>query len=152
MTYCERLRVPLRWWLQGSALVASFWLAMVVAIPEPAAWGVTGGSMTLLVFGLWSYGHARVVIEDGLLRAGRAKIDVRLLGNVVALDEAATRDTFGPLADARAFLLMRPYLRRAVHLAIEDPSDPTPYWLVGSRRPERLAAAVNRMRGAPVEK
>ena len=45
-------------------------------------------------------------------------------------------------ADARAYLLLRPYLRRAVRIAIDDPADPTPYWLVSTRRPTRLAAAL----------
>src|SRR4051812_16672061 len=31
--YQERLGVPLRWWVQGTMLVASLWLAVVVALP-----------------------------------------------------------------------------------------------------------------------
>ncbi len=48
----------------------------------------------------------------------------------------------GPEADARAYLLLRPYLKRAVRVEITDPADPAPYWLVSSRRPEELARAV----------
>ena len=44
-------------------------------------------------------------------------------------------------ADARAFLLLRPYLKRAVQVEIADPADPTPYWLVRTRHPDELAAA-----------
>lgn len=142
-TYRERLRVPVRWWIQGSLLVASFWVAMVVAIPAAAAWGITTALMTLVAWGLWSYGHARVVVEDGWLKAGRARIEVGYLGNVVALDKAQAREVSGPQADARAFLLLRPYLDQAVRIEIEDPGDPTPYWLVSSRRPARLVAALN---------
>lgn len=150
VAYSERLRVPLRWWLQGTTLVASFWLAMVVAIPESAAWGISGGLLGLLAWALLTYGHARVVVEDGWLRAGRARIEVRLLGEVVALDQASAREVSGPQADVRAFLLLRPYLHQAVRIMIADPDDPTPYWLVSSRRPARLAAALNAMRPEPV--
>jgi len=142
-TYSERLRVPVRWWIQGSLLVASFWVAMIVAIPGTAAWGISAALMTLLAWGLSSYGHARVVVEDGWLRAGRARIEIGFLGDVEALDAAETRELSGPQADARAFLLLRPYLSQAVRIEIEDPGDPTPYWLVSSRRPARLAAALN---------
>jgi len=45
-------------------------------------------------------------------------------------------------ADARAFLLLRPYLRRAVMVPVQDPADPTPYWLVSTRQPERLVRAL----------
>ncbi len=49
----------------------------------------------------------------------------------------------GSEADARAYLLVRPYLKRAVRVTVVDPADPTPYWLVGTRHPEALAAALN---------
>ena len=55
----------------------------------------------------------------------------------------------GPDADARAYLLLRPYLKRAVRVEITDPADPAPYWLVelaaprgaGRRALQALAAA-----------
>ena len=53
----------------------------------------------------------------------------------------------GPEADARAFLLLRPYLKRAVRVEITDPADPAPYWLVSSRRPDELAGALHRLTG-----
>ncbi len=45
-------------------------------------------------------------------------------------------------ADARAFLFTRPYLKRAVKVTVLDPGDRTPYWLISSRHPHRLAAAL----------
>jgi hypothetical protein len=48
----------------------------------------------------------------------------------------------GPEADARAYLLLRPYLKRTVRVTVRDDRDPAPYWLVSSRHPEALAAAV----------
>ena len=45
-------------------------------------------------------------------------------------------------ADARAYLLIRPYLQAPVRVDVRDPADPTPYWLVSTRHPEQLAAAV----------
>jgi len=53
------------------------------------------------------------------------------------------RSIAGPKADARAYLLLRPYVRTGVRIAIEEPNDPTPYWLVSSRRPALLAAELN---------
>lgn len=140
--YRERLGVPLRWWVQGTMLVASLWLAVVVALPAAAAWAVTAVAMALLTLGLLSYGAARVVVGDGVFRAGRAHIGAAHLGRAVALDPEATRRTAGREADVRAFLLLRPYLKRAVRVEITDPSDPAPYWLVSTRHPEELARAL----------
>ncbi|QIG42872.1 DUF3093 domain-containing protein [Nocardioides anomalus] len=140
--YDERLGVPLRWWVQGVMLVATLWLALVVAVPGPAAWVCTAIALALLALLLVTYGGARVSVADGWFRAGRARIEAVHLGTATALDPEETRRVAGPEADARAFLLLRPYLKRAVRVEITDPADPTPYWLVSSRHPDELAKAV----------
>jgi hypothetical protein len=45
-------------------------------------------------------------------------------------------------------MMARPYLPRAVYIAIDDPASHIPYWLVGTRRPEELAAAIEAARPA----
>jgi hypothetical protein len=142
-TYAERLGVPLRWWVQGVMLLATFWLAFVVAVPGALPWVATGALGLLMVLALSSYGSLRLAVRDGEFRAGRAHIALAYLGPAEALDAEATRFAMGPGADARAFLVMRPYLKRAVRVPVRDPADPTPYWLVGSRAPDALAAALN---------
>jgi energy-coupling factor transporter transmembrane protein EcfT len=140
--YDERLAVPLRWWVQGVMLVASLWLALVVALPGALAWSFSGLALALLAALLLSYGSAHVAVRDGWFLAGRARIEAAHLGAVAALDADETRRVAGPEADARAFLVLRPYLKRAVKVEITDPADPTPYWLVSSRHPEELARAI----------
>ena len=49
-SYQERLFVPLRWWVQATMLLASLWLAFIVAVPAAIAWSVTG-LLVLLTFG-----------------------------------------------------------------------------------------------------
>lgn len=51
---------------------------------------------------------------------------------------AAGRD-----ANARAYLLLRPYIATGVRITIDDPTDPAPYWLLSSRRATELAAALS---------
>ena len=147
--YDARLGVPLRWWVQGTMLVASLWLAVVVALPGLAAWTISGVAMVLLALGLLAFGSARISVRNGVLRAGRAHIEVSHLGTVTALDPEETRRTAGREADARAYLLLRPYLKRAVRVQIEDPRDPTPYWLVSTRHPDELARVLSAVSGSP---
>ncbi|WP_395659107.1 DUF3093 domain-containing protein [Nocardioides sp.] len=141
-SYTERLGVPLRWWVQCVMLVAVLWLAVAVALPAVAAWVVTLVALALTTFLLVLIGSPRVVVADGGFRAGRAHIGAEHLGPAVALDAEQTRRTAGVDADARAYLLLRPYLKRAVKVEITDPADPAPYWLVSTRRPEELARAL----------
>ncbi|MDF1603198.1 DUF3093 domain-containing protein [Nocardioides sp. YIM 152315] len=143
--YAERLGVPLRWWVQGTMLVATLWLAVVVAVPGPVAWVVTAVALAALFAGLWSYGNTRVCVDGEVFRAGRAHIEATYVGAATALDADQTRRVAGVHADARAHLVLRPYLKRAVRVEITDPADPAPYWLVSTRRPEELAKALTEL-------
>jgi hypothetical protein len=145
--YRERLGVPLRWWVQGTMLVASLWLALVVAVPGPVAWGVTAAALLLLTICLVSYGGARIVVAEGVLRAGRAHIAGVHLGRAESLDAEQTKRAAGVEADARAYLLLRPYLKRAVRVEVADPADPTPYWLLSTRHPDQLAGVLTMLTG-----
>jgi hypothetical protein len=140
--YDERLHVPLRWWVQAIMFLATVWLAFAVALPLSVAWAatavITAGAVALLL----GYGSARVRVEGGVLHAGRARIPVSMLADPTPLDREATRLLAGRDADARAFLLLRPYLKRSVRIEVTDPQDPAPYWLVSTRRPEELAGAL----------
>lgn len=143
MDYSERLHVPLRWWVQGTMLVATFWLALAVSMDEylPVVWTLTAALLVIMAGAFQAYG-ARVRVRGGVLHAGKAHIPVAYVGEVEALDTEATRRVAGVDADARAFLVLRPYLKRSVKIEITDPDDPTPYWLVHTRHPKELAAAL----------
>ena len=140
--YREHLFVPLRWWVQGVMFVATLWLALVVAVPGVWAWSATAAVLALMALAFVGYGSASIEVADGHLRAGRARIEAAHLGTVEALDAEAARRTAGVDADARAFLLLRPYVKRAVKVMITDPADPVPYWLLATRHPEALASAL----------
>lgn len=144
--YVEALRVPVRWWVQGTLLVGSFWLAMIAAVPERLTWSVTGMAQLLLVLLLRSYGSKKIVVTDTWLYAGRARIERRYLGAAVPLDKEQMRALAGRYASARAYLLLRPYIATGVRVAIEDDQDPTPYWLLSSRRASELAAVIEAAR------
>jgi hypothetical protein len=140
--YSERLRVPLRWWVQATMFLATLWLAFIVALPAWIAWA---GTVALLaaVFGLFAWvGSTRLEVRDGVLYAGPAQIPLEHLGQAEPLDKEGTRRVHGPEANARAFLHTRPYISGSVRVVVEDPSDPTPYWLLSTRHPDQLAAAL----------
>jgi hypothetical protein len=87
--------------------------------------------------------RGRVEVREGVLHVPGARIPVAQLDHGVALDRAAFRAQTGPMADPRAFVVSRPWLHTAVRLMVADPQDPTPYWVVGTRHPEQLLAALS---------
>jgi hypothetical protein len=146
--YHERLRVPISWWLL--MLVA----AIILATEVIAGWGwavalvsygvIIGAPAAMLV----SWGRARVEVHSGELRAGKHRLALTAAGKVAALDEAQARAMRGPRADPTAFMLVRPYLRTAVYIEVPGRDGGTPYWLVGTRHPAELAAAIDSARPA----
>ena len=89
-----------------------------------------------------------VEVRAGELRAGRARIPVDLLGDVAELDADGVRAALGPGFDPRTFACLRTWTRGAVSAPVLDPADPTPSWLVSTRRPARLRAALDAARTA----
>jgi len=83
-----------------------------------------------------------VEVARGTLRAGTARIPVRLLAEPRVLDRAAMQVELGPALDARSFACLRSWIGTAVRVEVRDPQDPTPYWIVSTRRPDDLVAAL----------
>lgn len=143
--YVERLLPgPLGW-----AFVAGFALFVLVALLPVAPAVAAVVAATTLVVGAAAVAatSAVVVVRDGHLRAGRARIPVALLGHARVLDREEARAVLGPGSDARIFACYRSWLPGAVLVEVVDPQDPTPSWLVSSRSPARLLAALESARG-----
>jgi hypothetical protein len=148
-SYRERLIAPPSWWLFAVAFgVVWGWIVLVIAsVPAAVATGVivaAGSALAVL-----RYGSLTIEVTDDVLRAGRATVERRHLGRVEPLARPAYRHRLGAGADVRGLLVTRPYLDRGVLVEIADTSDPTPYWLLSSRRPEALAAALGHTGDAP---
>ena len=144
--YRERLYVPVRWWGLLLLFLFGLWLAVVVSTPAPVMLAVTLLGTGLGVGLLLGYGAARVEVTDLTLAAGRARLEWECCGPATALTAEDARRLHGVDADPRAYLLVRPYVTTAVRVDVRDPADPTPYWLLSSRRPEGLAESFNAAR------
>lgn len=150
-TYCERLAASISWWIGALALgVAIGWIVLV-----PTSWtaGITTTVVITLTLGLVLWGATLVVSVDATgLAAGRATLGSTFIGEPEVLDSTAYHRRLGTGADARAFLATRPWIDRGVLVPVTDPADPAPYWIVGSRDPRRLAAAIVQIREYGIER
>ncbi|WP_298803288.1 DUF3093 domain-containing protein [uncultured Pseudokineococcus sp.] len=90
-----------------------------------------------------------VVVTDGELYAGGARIPRSELGAATGYDGEDARRQRGPVLDARAHLVMRGWADGVVRVEVLDPEDPTPYWLVSTHRPADLARALQPGTGRP---
>lgn len=140
--YRERLSVPVSWWIIAAALVVTLFVITYVPAGLFAGVLVGGTALVLLTLFFLQYGGALVEVDGERLRAGRAVIERVHLGKVEALTGDDARHAFGRDCDPKAYLLLRSYVRGAVRVEITDPRDPAPYWVVATRHPDRLAAAL----------
>lgn len=147
--YDERLQAPAWYWPVAAALVAMLGAEFHIGLALPwkiVTYAVAGGLVaTVLLRG----GAARVRVADGTLTAGGSSLPLRYAGRVTALDAAATRAVMGPATDPDAYVVTRPWVHTAVRVQVVDPQDDTPYWLLGTRHPQELAAALERARVSP---
>jgi hypothetical protein len=145
-SYREHLRVPVSWWLLAIPCVA------ILGAEVYAGFGgfippLVDAVFTAIVVGfLLAWGAATIEVTDGTLRAGGATLPLSQARDVVVLDEKQAALLRGPRGDPAAHLLLRPYLKRAVYIALADPGSGVPYWLVATRHPAELAAAIERSR------
>ena len=84
-----------------------------------------------------------IAVQNGTLTAGKATIATDLVGEAASFEGAEAALERGRRLDARAWLLIRGWVGPVVRIPIVDASDPAPYWLVSSRHPQKLAAAIN---------
>ena len=141
MLFRERLTVPIIWWV----LAGLFSLSVLVAVGAylGPAWGL-GTTIATLLIAAAIFGSAAILIsvDEQEIRVGRASIEHTYIATCRALDAEQTRRRTGVEADARAHLVLRPYIKTTVEITLDDPEDPVPYWLVSTRHPQRLAAAL----------
>lgn len=134
-------------------LWASPWLYLSTALVIPASllvfWPInfTAGVIVAIVLyagcvTLIMISSPAVTVTDGELIAGGARMPRGLVGKVDCYHEPESTLERGQRLDARAWLLIRGWIAPVVKIENLDPKDPTPYWLVSSRHPEKLEAAL----------
>ncbi len=142
MLYRERLTVPIAWWVLSGLFALSMLLAFGLYLGP--GWGIGTALLSFLAMAaVFAAAATSITVDRERLTVGRASIELSYLGDARPLDADQARTRRGPTADARAFLVLRPYVSTAVEIILNDVDDPAPYWLVASRRPRSFAAALS---------
>jgi hypothetical protein len=148
--YRERLWVPWWWWLPGFGLAAIIayevnlgvrslpdWLPFALLFPVAAA--------ALLWLGRVD---VRVVSTSGgqgagtELWVGAAHLPVSVISRSAEVPRSAKSAALGRQLDPAAYVVHRAWIAPMILVVLDDPDDPTPYWLVSCRRPARVLEAL----------
>ncbi len=141
--YHERLTMPWWWWPLSLGVTAIAFAPLAIALPGPGI-ALLAVPMAAMAACLAWLGRIPVTVTEDELRVDDARLPLRYVADAIPLDASARRDLLGPHADPLAFVIQRPWIPGAVQVVLNDPADPTPYWVISSRHPERLAAALRR--------
>ena len=142
-TYRERLW-PAPWVFIATALVvpASLLVFLPISLPVGIAVAVL---LYGAVVGVLLLTTATIEVTDSQFRAGRARMPRSVIASALPFEGAEATAERGVRLDARAWLLLRGWIPGVVRVELDDPQDPTPYWLVSTRNPVALAQALGRL-------
>jgi len=139
----EVLRPPI--WLL--AFIYFLLLSLVIAI-----WAAFDNNVALVAFITATIAivyiaiamRSTITLDSEELRIDRAHIEIKYLGSATVVDSQTMRLLRTRDADPAAYLAIRFWISKGIKITIVDPRDPTPYWLITSKRGEEIAALLDK--------
>jgi hypothetical protein len=136
--YRETLRTPWWWYLVALGVASLLAAEFHIAGFRLTDWIPFGTMLPLSVVIVWWLGHSALEIRGGELHVRGAHLPLRYVSGAVSLDAPTLRRVVGREGDPAAYISIRPWIGPGVQLWLDDADDPTPYWVVSSRHPQRV--------------
>ncbi|BBX03060.1 membrane protein [Mycolicibacterium moriokaense] len=144
--YRERLTVPWWWWLLGLGLAALIAFEVNQGVPALPIWLPYAVLLPVAAVALVLLGNTQVRVVSGAgeteLWVGNAHLPVSVVSRSAEVPRSAKSAALGRQLDPAAYVVHKAWVGPMVLLVLDDPDDPTPYWLISCRRPERVLSAL----------
>lgn len=138
--------MPVWWWIVGIAFAAL--LGAQMGNNRGIWWFVVTFVLSgaLICWFLYNLSSTVVKVEqdgDGTrwLVVGEANLPDTVVSRSLAVPKSAKQNALGRQLDPAAYLIHRVWVDQLALFVLDDPEDPTPYWLVSSKDPEALLRA-----------
>ena len=138
--------MPWWWWPIGLGLAAVLATEVNMGVRPLPDW-LPYAVLSVVAVGvlLW-LGRVEVRVtgagDDVELWAGDAHLPASVMSRCAVVPRTAKSAALGRQLDPAAFVLHRNWVGPMVLVVLDDPDDPTPYWMVSSRHPDRVIAAL----------
>lgn len=120
---------------------------MLVFAPINFAFGVVLAIVFYVAIVVALIASAPVIrVTPAELVAGRASIPLEFIGEPHSFSGDDATLERGQRLDARAWLLIRGWIKPVVKVPVLDVDDPAPYWLISTRNPDRLVRVLDEAR------
>jgi hypothetical protein len=138
--YKERVRPNF-----GTFVAVFTLLPAVTLVSEPFDFRVGIAVGSILVLAIWAalFFLAPVIkLGKTTLTVGAAVIPRSLLGKIEEISKDQIFAERGPRLDPAAYKVFQGTVKTALRIAVNDPDDPTPYWIFSTRKPSQLATVL----------
>jgi hypothetical protein len=140
IVYRERVRPNL-----GTFIAVATLLPAVTLVSEPFDYRIGIAVGLILVMSIWAalFFLAPVIqVGSSHLTVARAKIPRNLLGKIEEIAKDQIFSERGPRLDPAAHKVFQGTVKTAIKITVNDPNDPTPYWIISTRKPAQLAEVL----------
>jgi hypothetical protein len=119
------------------------WLPYALLLPVAAAVLIWLGRVDVRVVSTSTADGADTDSDtDTELWVGAAHLPASVISRSAEVPRSAKSAALGRQLDPAAYVVHRAWVAGMVLVVLDDPEDPTPYWLVSCRRPDRVLAAL----------
>lgn len=146
VVYRERLWVSIWLWLLAFAIAVALATTVLIGTPSVLTWLPYSVLPAIAILAMISLGRTRIEVTEGPagreLQAGDARIPTRFIDRAAVVPSSARSAAMGRQFDPAAYAVHRPWIGTMVIAVLNDPDDPTPYWIFSTRHPEAVVAAL----------
>lgn len=122
-------------------MLFSLVLAVWAALGNNAA--INAFAISIVIGAVTIYlGTSTITVDEGELRIKKAHIPIEFLGasEIIGKKDFSFARTRG--ADPAAYFATAFWISQGITVKVTDERDPTPYWLISTRKADELAAAL----------
>ncbi len=141
--------MPWWWWPLGFGLAALIAFEVNLGVTALPDWLPYAILFTVATGALLWLGRVEIRVTAGSdveagveLWAGEAHLPVTAIARSAEIPRSAKSAALGRQLDPAAYVLHRAWVGPMVLVVLDDPDDPTPYWLVSCRHPQRVLSAL----------
>lgn len=138
--FSERVLPSIFSFLPLVLIPASIWLVLLPIIGNGGLF--IGIAIAVVAGALLVYSSPRIQIINGFLVVNQARLKVEEISRVETISAEEMFEARGSKLDARAFLALQSSVKTGIRITPKESEDPTPYWLVSSRRALQIATIL----------
>lgn len=138
--------MPWWWWPLAFALAALIAVEVNMGVPSLPSWLPFAALFPVAAGALLWLGRVEIRVttaDSGVeLWAGEAHLPAAVISRSADIPRSAKSAALGRQLDPAAYVVHRGWVGPMVLVVLDDADDPTPYWLVSTRHPERVLSAL----------